>query len=380
MHFVHPACPRARNVQNPNRLIRHAHIAVLTAGKTSLKRKILNRKMTVALDAMGGDRGPSVLVEGAVRAARESGVAVTLIGKQDILEDLLEQHGAAALPIGIQAATEVVEMHDSPADSLRRKRDSSIRVAFELAKRHRAEAVVSAGNSGATLATAMISLGRLKGVRPAIATVMPTLKNPAVMIDVGANVDCRPHHLLQFGIMGSVFARELLEYDNPKVGLLSIGEEGSKGNLQVKRAHDLLAKSDLDFVGNVEGRDVFKGDVDVVVCDGFVGNICLKLSEGLAETILRMLKTELDGNIMASMGYTLAKSAFRKFAKKIDYAEYGGAPLLGINGIAIICHGSSGPKAVGNAIRMAHELARVGLAEKLAGSISKRRDLISVAN
>jgi glycerol-3-phosphate acyltransferase PlsX len=335
--------------------------------------------MAVAIDAMGGDRGPAVLVEGAVAAARDSGLEILLIGKEDVLEQELRRLKGTHLPINIQPASQVVGMDELPADSLRRKKDSTIRIGFELVAQGKAEAVVSAGNSGATLATAMVVLGRIKGIRPAIATRMPTLKDPAVMIDVGANVDCKPHHLLQFGIMGAVFAKGLMGKPAPRVGLLSIGEEGSKGNQQVKRAYDLLAGSDLNFVGNVEGREVFQGNVDVIVCDGFVGNVCLKLSEGLAESVLTMLKTEMGGSLMAKVGYTLASPAFRRFRKKVDYSEYGGAPLLGVNGIAIICHGRSGPKAVKNALCLAHELARVDLANRLSDSISKRSDLLKVA-
>jgi len=330
--------------------------------------------MSVAVDAMGGDRGPDVLIKGAIDAARDYGVGITLVGMEDVLRDKLQRQGGGDLPISIHPASQVVDMEESPADSLRHKKDSSIRVAFELVRQGKAEALVSAGNSGATLATAMVALGRINGVRPAIATLMPTLKKPVAMIDVGANVDCKPVHLLQFGIMGSVFAGELLDNSRPRVGLLSIGEEDTKGNQLVKRAYDLLADSDLNFVGNIEGGEVFKGDVDVIVCDGFVGNICLKLSEGLAKTILTMLSSEIGENLMAEMGYPL-RSAFKRFYKIIDYAEYGGAPLLGINGIAIICHGLSGSKAVKNAIRLAHELAEIKLADKLDNFLSIRQKL-----
>jgi len=330
--------------------------------------------MSVAVDAMGGDRGPDVLIKGAIDAARDYGVGITLVGMEGVLRDKLQRQGGGDLPISIHPASQVVDMEESPADSLRHKKDSSIRVAFELVRQGKAEALVSAGNSGATLATAMVALGRINGVRPAIATLMPTLKKPVAMIDVGANVDCKPVHLLQFGIMGSVFAGELLDNSRPRVGLLSIGEEDTKGNQLVKRAYDLLADSDLNFVGNIEGGEVFKGDVDVIVCDGFVGNICLKLSEGLAKTILTMLSSEIGENLMAEMGYPL-RSAFKRFYKIIDYAEYGGAPLLGINGIAIICHGLSGSKAVKNAIRLAHELAEIKLADKLDNFLSIRQKL-----
>ncbi|MEA1991001.1 MAG: phosphate acyltransferase PlsX [Thermodesulfobacteriota bacterium] len=333
--------------------------------------------MSVAVDAMGGDRGPDVLVRGAIDAARDRGVEITLVGMEDVLREALQRLGGGDLPISIYPASQVVDMEESPADSLRKKKDSSIRVAFELVRQGKAGAVLSAGNSGATLATAMVAMGRINGVRPAIATLMPTLKKPVTMIDVGANVDCKPVHLLQFGIMGSVFSRELLDNSRPRVGLLSIGEENTKGNQLVRKTYDLLADSDLNFVGNVEGGEIFKGDVDVIVCDGFVGNICLKLSEGLAKAILAMLKSEIGGSLMADMGHPL-KSAFQRFYKIIDHDEYGGAPLLGVNGIAIICHGLSGSKAVKNAIQLAHELAKVELADKLENSLAKRQDLFKV--
>ncbi len=325
--------------------------------------------MTVAIDAMGGDRGPAPLVEGAVEAARECGISVILVGKEAEVSRELGRYRTGDLPIRVHNATQVVEMDESPSEALRRKKDSSIRVAFELVRQGRADSVVSAGNSGATLAAAMFSLGRIRGVRPAIATLMPTLKDPVVMIDVGANVDCKPSHLLQFGVMGAVFIEALLDKKSPRVGLLSIGEEDTKGNLQVKKAYDLLDASNLNFVGNVEGRDVFRGEVDVVVCDGFVGNICLKLSEGLAESILTMLRAEMEGSFMATMGYILARSAFRRFRKRVDYAEYGGAPLLGIKGIGIICHGRSGSKAVKNAICVADELAKLRLSSKIEKAV-----------
>lgn len=331
--------------------------------------------MAVALDAMGGDHGPSVLVEGAVAAARDFGTPIVLVGDQERLQQELTRCGGQGLPIEIQHASQVVGMDESPAESLRRKKDSTIKVAFDLVRSGRAEAVVSAGNSGATLATALVTLGRFAGVRPAIATIIPTLKAPGVMIDVGANVDCKPHHLFQFGVMGAVFSQRFLGIENPTVGILSIGEEDSKGNQQVKRAHDLFHGSDLNFVGNVEGRDVFQGDVNVVVCDGFVGNICLKLSEGLAESILRMLKIELSSSPMARLGYLLSRGAYRRFRKRVDYSEYGGAPLLGTKGIAIICHGRSGAKAIRNAVKVAGDLADSGLLEGLDASLSRYGEL-----
>lgn len=330
--------------------------------------------MRVAVDAMGGDHGPAVVVEGAVQAAREHGIEVVLVGQETVLSGLVNQYRADSLPISIRHASQVVEMDESPADSLRRKKDSTIKVAFELVASGQADAVVSAGNSGATLATAMVTLGRINGVRPAIATLIPTLKEPAIMIDVGANVDCKPIHLLQFGLMGSVFAQVRLHKESPRVGLLSIGEEDSKGNQQVKKAYDLLSASHLNFVGNVEGRDVFKGDVDVIVCDGFVGNICLKLSEGLAESLISMMKREMEISLAAKTGYLLARTALHRFKKRVDYAEYGGAPLLGVNGVVIICHGRSGAKAMKNAVCVAADMAQADIITKLKAALEVQED------
>ena len=325
--------------------------------------------MNIAVDAMGGDRGASIAVAGAIEASVDYGSFVTLVGDEKLLLKELEQQGGGNDRVSVYPASEVVGMGESPADSIRKRKDSSIRVAFNLVKDGKADAVVSAGNSGATLGTAMFTLGRIKGVRPAIATLMPTLKEPSMLIDVGANVDCKPVNLLHFGLMASIYMEEMLNRKNPRIGLLSIGEEDSQGNTQVKHAYDLLASSSLNFVGNVEGRDIFMGDVDVIVCDGFVGNVCLKLSEGLAESVMQMLRNEIEGNLMASLGYMLAKPAFKSFKKKVDYSEYGGAPLLGIKGTAIICHGRSEARAFKNAIGLASSLADINLHAKLAKSI-----------
>ncbi len=305
---------------------------------------------------MGGDRAPGAVVEGALEAARELGQEVILVGDSEVIGRELNRL-KGELPI--QHASQVVAMAESPSEALRRKRHSSIRVAFELVKRGEADGVVSAGNSGATLALGMVILGRLEGVdRPALASLLPSLEGRTLLIDVGANVDCRARNLFQFALMGSVFVQEVLGVLRPRVGLLSIGEEDSKGNDLVKRALELLRASSLNFVGNVEGRDVFCGGADVVVCDGFVGNICLKLSEGLAEAISRMLRTEFEGSLSSMLGYLLARGAFGRFKKTVDYSEYGGAPLLGINGIAIVSHGKSTPKAIKNAVKMAADFVQ----------------------
>lgn len=313
----------------------------------------------IALDAMGGDRGPEEMVSGAVMAAHGSDLEISLIGDQARLGAILATHGGPSSRIHLVHASQVVGMDESPFDAIRRKKDSSIMKAFVLHKEGKVDAVVSAGNSGATLAAALKLLGRLEHVsRPGIAGIFPTLKGPVVMMDVGANVDCRPEHLFQFGVMATAFSQVLFGLDRPRVGLLSIGEEGGKGNALVKKSHELFQQSSLNYIGNVEGRDTFQGDVDVMVCDGFVGNVCLKLSEGLAEAVMGMLGEEISKSFKAKLGYLLARDAFVSFKKRVDYAEYGGAPLLGIRGNAIICHGRSSAVAIKNAILVASEMAR----------------------
>lgn len=313
----------------------------------------------IALDAMGGDRGPEEMVSGAVLAVREFDLEISLIGDQTRLGAILATHGSPSPRIHLVHASQVVGMDESPVDAIRRKKDSSIMKAFALHKEGGVDAVVSAGNSGATLAAAIKYLGRLTNVsRPGIAGLFPTLKGPVVMMDVGANVDCRSLHLFQFGVMAAAFSQVLFGLDRPRVGLLSIGEEGGKGNALVKKSHELFQQSSLNYIGNVEGRDTFQGDVDVMVCDGFVGNVCLKLSEGLAEAVMGMLGEEIAKSFKAKLGYLLAKEAFVSFKKRVDYAEYGGAPLLGIRGNAIVCHGRSNAVAIKNAIRVASEMAR----------------------
>ena len=309
--------------------------------------------MRIALDAMGGDHGPEELISGALLAVDQADLQISLVGDEPLLRSYLKKIASdakTAACLRIVHASQVVGMDEHPVDAIRKKKDSSIVIAFDLILRGEVEAVVSAGNSGATMAAALRKLGRIKNVsRPGIASVFPTLKNPVVMMDVGANVDCRPLHLYQFGVMAAAFAR-IYNIQKPRVGLLTIGEETGKGNTLVKEAYELLKKSPLHFIGNVEGRDVFQGNVDVIVCDGFVGNICLKVSEGLAEAAMQMLRNEIIKSPMAKLGYLLARPAFRAFKKRVDYAEYGGAPLLGINGTGIVCHGKSSAQAIKNAI------------------------------
>ncbi len=328
--------------------------------------------MRVAVDAMGGDNAPVVEVEGAVAAVREFGIPVILVGNTEIIRQELAKHHWEGLDITVRHASEVVGMHDSATDAVRKKRDSSIRVAFELVKNGDADAVVSAGNSGATMAAGMFILKRLAGIeRPAIAQVFPTLQGHTLVLDVGGNVDCKPVHLVQFAIMGEVYARQVMGAAQPKIGLLSNGEEESKGNDLTRETSALLRKISLDYVGYVEGRDIFNGVVDVVVCDGFVGNVVLKLSEGLAEAVSKMLREEIEQSLLAKVGYLLAHRAFANFKKKVDYAEYGGAPLLGIDGVGMICHGGSNPKAIKNAIRFAHDYAKKGVNLKVAEKLQE---------
>ncbi len=315
--------------------------------------------MKIAVDAMGGDFAPQATIAGAVHAAGEYGVGVILVGiEQTIREELKKHPFAKSLPIEVRNATQVVDMLDSPATVFRRKKDSSIRIANELVKNGEAVAVISAGHTGAAMATSLFVLGPLEGVeRPAIAVVMPTLKGPCILLDVGANVDCKPNHLLQFAVMGEVFAKYLLKNPNPRVGLLSIGEEETKGNELTKEAFKLMTETSLNFIGNVEGRDVMTGKADVIVCDGFIGNVVLKVSETVAEAIGMMIRQNIGDNLIRKLGYFMMKPAFRALKRKIDYAEYGGAQLLGIDGISIISHGRSSDRAIKNAIRVAREFA-----------------------
>lgn len=329
--------------------------------------------MQIALDAMGGDHGPEDLITGALLAVKQGGVTVSLVGDETLLHRQLERvapEAQASGEIDVVHSSEVVGMNEHPVNAIRKKKDSSVMVAFDLVRRGVADAAVSAGNSGATMAAAVRKLGRLEGVsRPGIASIFPTLKKPVVMMDIGANVDCRPQHLYQFGVMASAFSR-INEVENPRVGLLSIGEETGKGNSLVKEAYPLLEKSSLNFIGNVEGRDVFQGDVDVIVCDGFVGNVLLKVSEGLADAAMQMLRDEIVKSLSAKLGYLLARPAFKAFKKRVDYAEYGGAPLLGIDGIGIICHGKSSAHAIKNAILVADKMARGNINQDIIDSLT----------
>ena len=310
----------------------------------------------IALDAMGSDNAPFSDVEGAVSAAREFDYEIILVGNEDLIKKELEKYKPVPPNISIHHASEVIGMHEQPVLSVRRKKDSSIVILANLAKEKKVDAIVSAGNTGAVVCAATLKCRLLQGIeRAGIGIIMPTLKGTAIMIDGGANIDAKPSHLLQYAIMASAYSEYILNKKSPKVGLLNVGEEESKGTGSLKEAYSLLESSGLNFIGNVEGRDFFIGECDVIVCDGLVGNVALKVSEGVAHAFGEMLKKELKGSFISIIGAVLAKNALRSLKKKVDYAEYGGAPLLGIDGVCIIGHGSSNPKAIKNAIRVAGE-------------------------
>ena len=332
--------------------------------------------MRIALDGMGGDRAPSVVVEGAAQALDQGppDLEITLVGQAEALEPELKRVGLSGGRVKLQEASQVAGMGDSPSSVLRHLRDCSIRVAYDLHKAGEVDAVISAGNSGATMAVGMVVMGRLPEVdRPALASVLPGLSGPTVIIDVGANVDCSSLMLLQFGYMGSVYAETVLGIADPKVGILSIGEESGKGNTVVKQAYDYLKNSPLNFTGNVEGRDLLDGDVSVVVCDGFVGNVCLKLAEGLVENLKELMKREVLSTIRGKLGGMLLMPTLKSLGLRLDYAQYGGAPLLGINGVAYICHGASSAQAIASAVRMASESVAGDFSSHLAEGLERYR-------
>jgi glycerol-3-phosphate acyltransferase PlsX len=312
--------------------------------------------LTIALDALGGDHAPKPEVEGAIRAVRTLGVKVLLVGQGDLVKAELAKHeDCRHLPIEIVHASERITMEDSPAKVARSKKDSSMHVGSRLVAEGLAHGFVTAGNTGACMAIAKMVQGKLKGVdRPAIAGILPTRTGkPVVVVDFGANVDCDAGMLAQFAVMGEIYSRQVLRIDRPRVGLLSIGEEEHKGNDLTKAATPLLKELPINFIGNVEGGDLFTGSVDVVVCDGFVGNVALKVGEGVADMITSMLKESLAATITRKIGYVLSRAAYSDFRKRVDYSEYGGAALLGVKGVCIICHGRSNANAIKNAIRVA---------------------------
>jgi len=321
----------------------------------------------IALDAMGGDHAPRAEVEGALLAARELGVKVVLVGIEEKVRQELNRHRHRGVAVEIVNATEVVTMRDSPSHAFRRKKDSSLHVASRLVRDGKADALVSAGNTGAVMTVARFVLGTLPSVdRPALAAAFPNMKEKVtVILDVGANVDSKPEQIVQFAVMGEIYYRTIWGTRRPRVALLSIGEEEMKGNELTREAANRLKQAAMNFTGNVEGRDVFRGDVDVIVCDGFIGNVALKISEGLVEHIGGMLKKAIKSSLTSQLGYALSKRAFDDFRKRTDYSEYGGAPLLGVRGVTIIGHGRSNPNAIKNAIRVASELCKARVNEKI---------------
>ena len=332
--------------------------------------------MRIALDAMGGDFGPAVVVEGAVAAASEFGLSSVLVGDKGAIEREIHRLNAHLLPLTIRHASQVVGMAESPSQALRRKRDSSLRVAADLVKEGECQALVSAGNTGAAMAIGMVVLGVLPGVdRPAIATALPSLSGFTVLLDAGANVDPKPRHLFQWAVMGHVYSRDIIGKSNPRVGLLSVGEEEGKGNDLVREAFEELRGSSINFIGNVEGRDVYNGRCDVVVTDGFTGNVCLKISESLAEMLTSMIREELTRDVVSKVGAALSRAAFARMKRRVDYTEMGGAPLLGINGASIICHGASPVKAIKNALRVAAEWVKNDVNEHIKTALEAEAEL-----
>jgi glycerol-3-phosphate acyltransferase PlsX len=328
--------------------------------------------MRIALDVLGGDYAPGVTIAGAVDAAKAFGHEIILVGPQSTIEEELRKYKTANLLLTIHHASEVVAMDESPVQAVRQKKDSSIVVATQLVAEGKADGFISAGNSGATMAAALLYLKRLPGVaRPAITTIFPTIIGKTIIIDVGANVDCKPKHLLQFGVMGKVLFEKMFAVSNAKIGLLSIGEEDSKGNELSIAAFDLLKKTSLNFIGNIEGRDIPKGTADVVVCDGFVGNIVLKFGEGLASMMLKLIKNGIKSHPITWISLPFLWPVLNDLRKKVDYTEYGGAPLLGVNGACIISHGGSNAKAIKNAINATAKFAKENINKYICEEIAK---------
>jgi glycerol-3-phosphate acyltransferase PlsX len=329
----------------------------------------------VAVDAMGGDFAPRHVVDGALAASRHFDLGVALVGPTAVLDaELRRQAGVDSRRIRIIDAPDVVAMDESPSAALKRKPGASIKVAAEVVARGEAAGLFSAGHTGATVMAAHGAFGMLPGVdRPALAATIPTRRRPGVLLDVGASVECRPQHLLQFAVMGSRYVRVAFGIESPRVGLLSIGEEATKGNELTRDAHQLLKAAPLNFIGNIEARDVYSGQADVIVCDGFTGNVALKISEGLVDVIEGLLSEELSSTITVRVGSLLTRRALRRFRRRVDYSEYGGAPLLGVAGITIVGHGRSSAKAVRNAVAMAYRFAEARFIERV------ERDIVAAA-
>jgi len=325
----------------------------------------------VALDAMGGDFGPKVTVEGAVKASQEHNVEILLVGDEAQIKKEFERHSRSRAKVTIICASEAISMGEG-LFSFRRKQRSSIRIGAQLVKDGEAEAFVSAGNTAAVVYISKRVLGALKGIdKPALSLLVPTLKGLTLLIDVGASVNCRPHHLEQFAIMGHIFMENILGLKRPRIGLMSVGEEKSKGNELTKEAFERLHTSPLNFIGNVEGKDIFSGKADIIVSDGFTGNVALKVSEGVVETFFYMARNEIMKNIFSKIGFLLMKRNLKKVYKKVDYTEYGGAQLLGVNGVCIIGHGRSNSTAIKNAVRLAKDFVVYRVQDKIQNEIAK---------
>ena len=333
--------------------------------------------MAIAIDAMGSDYTAAVPIAGTVAAINEYGIEVILVGKQPELEDELKKHHYDHRKLQIVNSSETVEMEDSPALVLRQKKDSSIRVALDLHNNREADAVVSAGHSGVTMATAKFVLKAIKYIdRPAIAVVMPSIKSPFIMLDMGANTDCKPEYLLQFALMGDAYARFLFNHQFPQIALLNNGEEEGKGNLLVKEAYTLLKASTLNFRGNIEGKDMFQGKADVIVCDGFVGNITLKVAEGTADFIQAVLRQEVYKSFLGKLSYPGMRNSFKALKERLDYKKFGGAPLLGIRGTVIICHGNAEARTFRSAIKQAQQCVDLGLNDMIAKEVEDNLNLL----
>ncbi|GAB5045872.1 phosphate acyltransferase PlsX [Thermodesulfovibrio sp. TK110] len=331
--------------------------------------------LKIAVDAMGGDFAPEVNILGAIEAASDNEIEVILVGDEEKIKEFLREKKDLKGRISVLHAEDHILMDENVSSAIRR-RNTSMRKAIELVKEGKANAVLSAGNSGAMMALSFLLLGKLPNVdRPAIATVMPCIKGHFILLDAGANVDCKAEHLVQFAYMGDAYHKALFNSSSPRIALLSIGEEGTKGNEATKEAFRVLKDSKLNFTGNIEGKDIFFGSADVVVCDGFVGNIVLKVGEGLAEALMKMLKREIVELITGRLGYMMIKPAIKSFRKKVDYSEYGGALLLGINGTSIICHGRSSAKAIKNAIKVAAEMAKKEIYRIISESLQTTEEM-----
>ena len=338
--------------------------------------------MAIAVDAMGGDRPLTVQVEAAVQTVKDFGIEVIIVGAETQINQQLKQYSFDQQKLRVVNSTEIVEMEESPATALRQKKDSSIRVAVDLVKAGEADAVVSAGNTGASMATAKFVLKSVEGIeRPAIASLMPSVhrNHPFVLLDIGANTDCKPLYLIQFALMGDAYARTYLHLQNPRVALLNVGEEEGKGYLDLKETYNLLKQSTLNFAGNIEGKAMFKDRVDGVVCDGFIGNIALKVAEGTFDFVRSILREEVQSSWLSKLGYLAMKGPFRQLRKRADYSEVGGAPLLGVNGVVIVCHGSSKVHTLRNAIKHAQECAEQKLNDKIAAEVSENLEVIMEA-